>query len=446
MLQSTDGFVKIVQDYLGVSEDIIERTGKVTTRVNAVTSLLTLSMLIAGMDVATEMAPTPLERTKSSSVHGNDGEIFHALFFDPGKLPDGNDVYACLTSFLLNAFGISFSFPAGGPISGAEILFQGNTGFATCPLCNDGYVQMDYGQFGGAGETALTTDDGGMAVLEVQGKRQAREIPEDAEPWDREFTVQVSAQPEQITGDHIFDAFFAGFSSPNPYGLLQSVIIALKEKRWDLGEFTYEIRDWREPCVTSTLDEVMQASSQGEAPPCFYTGDVTVRHDGAFGLRGVITTGVLSQLRFERDPNVTWISYILADGRAELRMTGSNSNCTYSGETVIEGAHEWENNSRLTGRLGLDPVDGTYGLVMLSGENSPATVSCPGSSWNVPISVIVNTAEQQLGDMNALAGSHDTTGLISGNSVDHMEWDLSGGSCEPSPEPICTLDARALPE
>ena len=41
-------------------------------------------------------------------------------------------------------------------------------------------------------------------------------------PQDREFTIEVAAQPEAITGDHIFDAFFAGFSSPNPFGLLQA--------------------------------------------------------------------------------------------------------------------------------------------------------------------------------------------------------------------------------
>ena len=124
-----------------------------------------------------------------------------------------------------------------GPISGAEIEFDSSQGGPSCPLCNDGYVHMPAEQFGGAGNTALATDEFGMAVLEVQGKRQEREIPDTARTPDREFTIEVAAQPEAITGDHIFDAFFAGFSSPNPFGLLQAVITALKTAHWDLGEF-----------------------------------------------------------------------------------------------------------------------------------------------------------------------------------------------------------------
>ena len=94
MLQGTDGFVKAVQDNRSVSEDIIERTGKHHVPCQRGNKRANPGQRSPLVDVTSEISPSLLERTKSSSQHGNDGEIFHFLFLNPGKLPDGNNVYA----------------------------------------------------------------------------------------------------------------------------------------------------------------------------------------------------------------------------------------------------------------------------------------------------------------------------------------------------------------
>lgn len=193
MSGATDGFVTIVQKHMGVSTGTIERTQKIMGRVNTITSTLTAAMLISALDVAQIMDPYPLVRTMSASEDGNKAKITYQLFLNPDKLPDGNNTYACLLSFLSNAFGINFSFPAGGVVAGADILFEGGQGFPP-PLGPGDYVHMEYGQFGGAGQAVLQTNENGEATLEVQGKKQAKQISQNtAQPWDREFSIHVYA-------------------------------------------------------------------------------------------------------------------------------------------------------------------------------------------------------------------------------------------------------------
>ena len=333
-------------------------------------------------------------------------------------------------------------------------------GGPSCELCTDNYVQIPTEQFGQNGDTFLTTDEYGMAVLEVQGKRQSREISDSAEPWDREFTVQVHAQPEAITGDHIFDAFFAGFSSPNPFGFLQAILISLKEKRWDLGEYTYPIRDWREGCAggsansaSETLAEVMEFASQGEALPCFYLGDVNVRHDGAADWSGLTTTGTLSGLRFELDPEEGSSAgvYRLVEGTASVTTSGTHGDCSYEGETHIERPTPSADNPYLVGTLWILSEDREFTLAMTAGDFYATVVECDdgdGSyTYNENNFVRVSLEGQPFVDASSLSGSADFLSTHGGrNTLDQYEYDLTGGSCEPSPEPICTLDTSARAE
>lgn len=240
----TPGVIDLVQDYLGLPESVKERTSKITKKLGAIGAVLSLAMLMSAIELNTDMGPNPLERTKSTSDHGKEATIHFLLTLNPDKLPDGNNLLACATSFLLNAFGISLNFPAGGAISGAEVIIKGGKGFGQEGFKECGgeaYVQfMDYR------ELRQDTDAEGLASVDVQGCRQKHEIPEGAQPMMREFTIHVSAQPEAITGDTIANVFFSGlsFGAGDREALISGIIDIVKTFHWDLGEHSYPLKDW----------------------------------------------------------------------------------------------------------------------------------------------------------------------------------------------------------
>jgi hypothetical protein len=345
----TPGIIDLVQEYLGVSKNVQEMTGKITKKIGTAAAVLSLAMLMSAIELNTDMGPNPLERTKSTSDHGKEATIHFRLTLNPDKLPDGNNLLACAASFLLNVFGIPLNFPAGGAISGAEVVIKGGKGFGGGDFKECGgeaYVQfMDYRQL------RQDTDKEGLASVEVQGCRQKQEIPEDAQPMMREFTIRVSAQPEAITGDTIANVFFSGlsFGAGDREALISGIVDIVKTFHWDLGEHPYPLKDW-----LAQFDLQVKISHNVEGP------HMSWRWIGE----------VLIPLTFAEDGTFT--------GSASIKLTGTHGGiCAGSGEANTKASAEGSINSQ-TGQV-------TLRLLFAEGMSQAAEhtwqFTCPGGSF-----------------------------------------------------------------
>ncbi len=218
----------------GVSAKLIDKVKSVTNIANTVANVLTLAMQISSLTLDASMEPVPLVRTKSTS-DGQQANIDFRLTYDPGSLPDGKNMYACVASYLLNAFGVSFSPPASGRIAGAELTFEGDKGFG------------EYVLFGDYKQLRMDTNENGEVELLVLGKGQRRELPSDAKPISREFSIYVRGQPEATTGNTIANTFFdslAFWVAPGASGLINAAVDIAKTIHWDLGVFVFPLQDW----------------------------------------------------------------------------------------------------------------------------------------------------------------------------------------------------------
>jgi hypothetical protein len=235
MQNGLPGLIQLIQKQLGEPASVIKGTSDRLGWASAFTAAMTLAMQLSSVDVAGYEEPDPLERTKGTS-DGKQTTIHWALLMDPGKLPDGNNGAACFLSFLSNMFGMSFSFPTEGRIPGAEMDFYGGEGFPDLVLFGD-YKQL-----------RQDTDANGEASLLILGRAQKKDLPDSAQPVDKEFSVRVRAQPEAVNGNTIANIFFGGLTfgaSPGGAGAIGALTDILKTFTWDLGEHVFRLTDWK---------------------------------------------------------------------------------------------------------------------------------------------------------------------------------------------------------
>jgi hypothetical protein len=237
MTNGLSGIIQLAQKQMGTNIDVIEKTPGRLGWANAFTSALALAMQLASVEVGGYADPDPLERTKGTS-DGKQTTIHWSLSMEPGNLPDGNNGALCFLSYMSNVLGAQFSFPAGGRIAGAEMMFEGGAGFPELVLFGD-YKQL-----------RQDTNANGEANLLVLGRAQKKQLPDSVKPVEKEFSVIVSAQPEPATGNSMANIFFDGLSfgtAPGPAGLISSLVDMLKTFRWDLGEHVFRLTDWKNP-------------------------------------------------------------------------------------------------------------------------------------------------------------------------------------------------------
>lgn len=239
MGEATKGLVQYVQEARGRSSwQTIEKVKSITSITSAVANVLTLAMQISALTLDSTMEPSPLERTKETS-HGKQTTIVFRLTYEPGNLPDGRNLGVCLSSYMLNAFGVSLSFPASGArVAGAELTFTGEMGFAG---------KGDYVLFGESKQLRQDTNSNGEVELKVLGRAQKRVIPANATPVHREFSISVRGQPEAANGNSIANTFFDSllfWVAPGGAGLVNSAVDVAKTFHWDLGEPVFPIDDW----------------------------------------------------------------------------------------------------------------------------------------------------------------------------------------------------------
>lgn len=237
MTKAFTGLIEQFQKISTASEKMIEKTSAVITKLNIASVLLSLILQIAAMEINPTQNPDPLERTKSTS-RGKDGAITLQLYSAPEDIPDGNKLGACMGAFFSNAFGVSFSFPPSGPISGAEMTVSGGQGFPDLVLFNTE----------GTNSMRRWTKSDGSAEYKIFGAPQKRQIPETAEPVGKEFSVHVKAQPEEAGLNSMLNIFFGGLTfgaAPSKAGGFGSAIDIAKGFQYDMGEYVFRLTDWK---------------------------------------------------------------------------------------------------------------------------------------------------------------------------------------------------------
>jgi hypothetical protein len=236
MEEAFAGLVEQSQKKLESSATMIEKTSAVTTNLNIASVLLSLLLQIAAMEINPSQDPAPLERTKTTN-RGKDGKIVLQLYSARGNIPDGDKLGACMGSVLANAFGVSFSLPAQGPIAGAEMTVEGGRGFPDRVLFNTE----------GTNSMRRWTEKDGTAEYKIFGAPQKRDLPQTAKPVDKEFSIYVKAQPEEAGLNSMLNIFFGGLTfgtKPSGAGGFGSAVDIAKGFQYDMGEYVFNLKDW----------------------------------------------------------------------------------------------------------------------------------------------------------------------------------------------------------
>ena len=235
----TKAFTSIIEKWQKVGEvstKVIEKTASTITKLNAASALLSFLLQLAAMEIEPRQTPAPLIRTHDT-YRGKDGAIELQLYSAPDKIPNGNELKACLGSFAANAMGISFSMPADGAIPGAEMTVEPGAGFPDLVLFNSE----------GTNTMRRWTGKDGVAEYKLFGAPQKHDIPATAKPINKEFSVYVKAQPEEAGLNSMLNIFFGGLTfgaAPSAAGGFGSAIDIAKGFQYDMGEYVFNLTDW----------------------------------------------------------------------------------------------------------------------------------------------------------------------------------------------------------
>lgn len=212
------------------------------------TALTVLTTVVAAMTfsaVVRLQGGEPLVRTHSSRTRGAVDTILATVTYDFGDL--GADTVSALNCILvvLVAIGNNATLPVPGPVgAGVAVTIHGERpGFGEGIDTKDAYVELD---------TPLTdeTDDTGTAEFTVAGRTQRKDIPEDAESYERTFTVALSAKADPTDINTIIKTFLDSVlcvpgTAINPSACADPITDILRQFNWELGRWSFTLKDWR---------------------------------------------------------------------------------------------------------------------------------------------------------------------------------------------------------
>ncbi len=220
-----------------MSSSTASRATSAAAKINILTSMLTLLMQLKAIDVTGFDDPSPLDRTNLSSENAKTSTSYYKLSINPDSLPDGNKQALCGLSFLLNAMGISFSFPAGGNLTNVEVQVEPGEGFGQGLA--SGYVELP-----NQSDLKQNTNENGQISVLVRGVHQKHDIPTSNPRRDREYSVHITATPGEVNGNNIFNTFFDGLTASDLAGAAKGALDVAQTIHWDLGEQVSPLKDW----------------------------------------------------------------------------------------------------------------------------------------------------------------------------------------------------------
>lgn len=242
-LPGMDGAMKSAVELVVKNAELASKVGKAAAVLGGAIAALTFMLQMATLKATSTISPTPLVRTHLDHPHGYEATITTILKYDlEGKSLDGGvGVKNCLLVFL-NALGIQAALPADGGVEGAKLTYKGGDGFGERMNTGGAFVQ-----FPDQEEMSKETGPGGVRTITVQGIYQKKTIPDSAAPWMRKASVRITAQPEAENGRSLANMFWDSFVAlgAGPVGGIAPIIDVLKSVEYDMGEFSFDVKDWQ---------------------------------------------------------------------------------------------------------------------------------------------------------------------------------------------------------
>ena len=220
--------------------------------------ILSLMMLLMSLRVDATNEEV-LERTKTTT-DGKKTRTDWRLMADPSETLDGNGPFGCIVNTIAGFAGVKLQMPKSGRIKGAEMVFTGVDGFQGR---GERVLFADYGQL------KQDTNEHGEVRLDILGRAQKKKLPDDAEQIDEEYSIQVSAQPQEETvgsiGDMFYDSLDFGLKM-SAQKLIKPLIDLIRVMHWDFGTYVFPMKDWQScgpgrAVGTDPSQEVCRASS-----------------------------------------------------------------------------------------------------------------------------------------------------------------------------------------
>ena len=209
---------------------------------------------------------------------------------------------------------------------------------------------------------------------------------------------------------------------------------------------SYPIRDWRQPCAgesasgaSPTLEDALRLAAQ-ERPFRASTSARWTYGTMASPAGAAPPPPVLSGLRLSPDERCRRRRLSVSGGdRFSIDDLRNARRLLLRGETHIGGPTPSADNPYLVGRLWILSEDHEFILAMTAGDFNGVTVECDdgdGGSYTYSDNnfVRVSLDQQPFDDANSLSGTAEFMGTHGGRTtLDHYEWDLTGGSTSPPP-------------
>jgi hypothetical protein len=214
------------------------------------------------LDIQISMDSEPLVRTKQKTPRTGERRTLRAeVSYD---LSEKAEIVNCFR-LMFAMFGINFSVPQAGPITGAEVSWKGREGFIPY---DSRIVQF----VGGDPEHAATDAEDGTSEIDVEGVGQKYSVPDGATAIDKEATIQLQVQLQHADPyNDLLAAAGTGGNFGDAVQLPVSFIIEMAKRiRWFSQEhFTFNVTDW---AADYRIDETVTGSGDGGSWTIRYTG------------------------------------------------------------------------------------------------------------------------------------------------------------------------------
>jgi hypothetical protein len=245
---------------IGLESSGTSAVGKFKDGKSVASALLTYAKLIAiyaALEVKVEMESAPLTRTKERRPASGESKELTALV----RLNIGNAQIVNCFRIMLNAVGLDFKLTQDGPVKGARVGWQGDSGFSELVESRGGPDQIvrfvgsgSDGEFKSANSiTNAATDADGKTRVKVEGVGQRVKKSANAVRVSRRASVHVNValKGADIFGD-LADA--AGNALGGVKALVSLPAEMLYRTQWaSAGHHTFEVIDWSGTQWSGTL-------------------------------------------------------------------------------------------------------------------------------------------------------------------------------------------------
>ena len=331
-------YAKLLSPTIGGEETAarrFQRYSSVTGAISVMTSALALALQYENMHV--ESAANELIRTKSTS-DGARADIEIAIVSSP-PTPDPNSKAACALSVLGNIAGISLTLPPKGGLSGVDVTVKGGRYFGERVL----FANLEK-------QGRQVSNEAGIVVVGTLGKAQKKSVPDSAKEEFLKYTIKVSATPEALDGNSMFNIFFdslVAVGTANTAAAAGVVIDLVKVTSWDLGEIEAPLTDWKRP-ESYTVDGFSgQVAVSGRicslSEPFSLLASVEgIAADIAFTPTGENTGTYMAVFNFPSDIRVTfdgaWTATTVDPAGLTIEATAGDATSPFGGGSINSGA------------------------------------------------------------------------------------------------------------